>query len=340
MKTYSVFHAIDGAKIEAVGGLLNRWGSAPTDRATVPHPCVLNNNSHVSIIAATNGPSTRSWVPMVKDTQAETVKTWTMDQFPNRGWDNNIILPLYASYDPAVIPQVASVTSFTLINTDTQQPVAGFDPISEGAEIDFTRIGTTHLSIRANTFPQQVGSVVFDYDGKTSYFTDSAFPYALAGNGAEDNAYLSWTPTLGEHTLTATPYAGVDAASGVADIGATLHFTVTNSVQNLAVGKPVTATSAQAAHPAALAVDDDAATRWVAQSWPVWLEVDLGKVYLIEKTQLLTHQSRSYKYKIEVSTDGTTYQQLNKTTATTGEGVHRQFCSAGCPLRAGETDGG
>jgi hypothetical protein len=45
--------------------------------------------------------------------------------------------------------------------------------------------------------------------------------------------YLAWTPAVGSHTLTATPYANADA-SGAAGTPKTLSFNVTNKRK----GKP------------------------------------------------------------------------------------------------------
>ncbi len=322
-KGVTAFKAFNNAKLEVLGGAFNQYGTGwPTTEYVI-----VNENAQVSIVACSNGGGGRFYENIVKDTQGTATKTLVRTDFPERiGLPRNFIVPLYVSHKGSY----TSITGFTLINTETQAPIAGFDPIPDNAVLDFTKLDTTKLSIRANTFPQQVDRVVFDYDGTTSYSTDNAFPYALAGNDHETNAYLSWTPALGEHVLTATPYAGSDATS-LAGTGSSLRFSVTNSVQNLAVGKPVTATSAQAAYPAELAVDDDVTTRWTAGTWPVWLEVDLGQVYLVEKTQLFTHANRSYRYKIEVSTDGTTYQHLNKTTLSEEAGL---FTDSFAPLAA------
>ncbi len=449
-KVYSVFSATDGGKLEVLGGLLNRWGSAPADRATVSHPAIVNNNSHVSIIAASNGPSDRSWIPMVKDTLAGSpAKTWTMSHFPNRGWSNNIVIPLYASYDPAVIPQVPpvslpdvvvtnvswtpanpvtgtgvtfkatiknqgtgatpagtilgvrfsvdgvtknvsdtyttslaagdsvtltansgpsgtaswtategnhtveafvddinrfpesddtnnklsapltvqslSVTSFTLFNADTDQPVSGFDPIPANATIDYTKLGTTHLSIRANPSPT-VGSIKFGYDTNAAYRIENEAPYTIAGDGKTASGspdYFAWTPALGTHTLTATPYAG-ENATGTAGTAQSISFTVTNNGTNLAVGKPVTFSSQEVGNAAAKAVDNDLTTRWSSNGpgYPQTLRVDLGKSYSLNRIELAPYQNRAYRYQVEVSTDGTTYTQVvNRTSNTTGGSV-------------------
>ncbi|SDJ01414.1 Pectate lyase superfamily protein [Pedobacter sp. ok626] len=92
-KTFSVMKVRDGAKMEVLGGLLNRYG---TD--VDPDPVgILNDNSDISVIAATNGPD-RYWNPMIKDIQGSVTKTWLMNEFPSRGFGTNIVIPLYVSY--------------------------------------------------------------------------------------------------------------------------------------------------------------------------------------------------------------------------------------------------
>jgi hypothetical protein len=68
-----------------------------------------------------------------------------------------------------------------------------------------------------------VGSVRFGYDGNANYRTESSAPYALAGDTGGD--YNVWTPTLGTHSLTATPYSG-SGATGTAGTPLTVAFTV------------------------------------------------------------------------------------------------------------------
>lgn len=99
----------------------------------------------------------------------------------------------------------------------------GFDSIPEGATINLNTIPTLNLNIRANTLPSIVESVRFDLDGVVNYHTESGAPYALAGDSSGD--YAPWTPGLGSHTLTATPFEGA-GASGQAGQPLTLDFTV------------------------------------------------------------------------------------------------------------------
>jgi hypothetical protein len=126
---------------------------------------------------------------------------------------------------PPPPPPNQSVASFSLINADTDQPIAGFDPIASGANINLATLPTQNLNIRANTSPSSVGSVRFGYDGNANYQTDNTAPYALGGDTGGN--YAAWTPTVATHTLTATPYAAADAG-GTAGTAKTLTFKVTN----------------------------------------------------------------------------------------------------------------
>jgi hypothetical protein len=122
-------------------------------------------------------------------------------------------------------PTVAAVTSFTLINADTDAPIAQFDPLT-AATLDLATLPTRRLSIRANTSPSVVGSVVFDLNSSKPYQTESALPYAIAGD--DDGDYNPWTPAPGTYVLTGTPYSE-PAGGGTAGTALTVTFTVTDS---------------------------------------------------------------------------------------------------------------
>lgn len=111
-----------------------------------------------------------------------------------------------------------AVTSFTLINADTDQPISGFDPLLDGAVLNLATLQTANLNIRANTNPATVGSVRFGLDGNASYSTENDAPYALTGDSSGSGDYNAWTPALGSHTLTATSYSesGAHGAAGAA----------------------------------------------------------------------------------------------------------------------------
>jgi hypothetical protein len=116
-----------------------------------------------------------------------------------------------------------SVASFTLINANTDAPVPGYESVPNGAVLDLSNLGTSSLSLRANTSPSTVGSVRFGLDGNASYRTENAAPYSLTGDTNGD--YAPWSLGLGSHTVTATPYSS-SGAGGSAGTPLTVTFTI------------------------------------------------------------------------------------------------------------------
>ncbi len=156
-----------------------------------------------------------------------------------RVWVAISVAALIAAMAPgrlAVAQTTQSVTNFTLINADTDLPVAGFNPIPSGATINLTLLPTSNLNIRANTTPSTVGSVRFGLDAAANFSTDNAVPYALAG-GSGGN-YAPWTPTLGSHTVTGTPFTRTNAR-GTAGKASSVTFLVTSTDSQPPVGAVV-----------------------------------------------------------------------------------------------------
>jgi hypothetical protein len=116
------------------------------------------------------------------------------------------------------------VISFTLINADTDQPIATFDPLNDGATLNLATLPTRNLNIRANTSPAIVGSVRFGWNTNSNYRTQNDAPYALGGDN--NGNYSAWRPSrLGTQALTATPYTRSDAR-GTAGTALTITFSV------------------------------------------------------------------------------------------------------------------
>ena len=91
----------------------------------------------------------------------------------------------------------------------------------------------------------------------------------------------------------------------------TLDLTLagSSSPTNLALGKPATALSQSSAQQsAAMAFDGDPTTRWSASQDPNnWIQVDLGATYAIKEVDLFWEASYAKAYKIQVSTNGTSW---------------------------------
>jgi hypothetical protein len=112
------------------------------------------------------------------------------------------------------------VTTLRLMNADTDQPLM---TLTNGMTITLSSFPTRNLNVRAETLPSVTGSVRFALDGNSNYRTETIAPYALAGDLAGD--YYAWRPSVGSHTLKATPYTGAEA-SGTAGTALTVSFTV------------------------------------------------------------------------------------------------------------------
>ncbi len=119
----------------------------------------------------------------------------------------------------------AAVVSFSLINADKDQPIAGFDPLTNGATLNLALLPTRNLNIRANT-SGTVASVRFGFDNNPNYRTDDVSPYSLAGDSGGD--YFAWTPAIGNHTVIATPYR-MTRARGPAGSPLSISFAVIDS---------------------------------------------------------------------------------------------------------------
>jgi len=118
-------------------------------------------------------------------------------------------------------PPVGNVASLTLINAETNQPIAGFDPIRNHAEIHLDKLPTRKLNVRADVAGENVARVRFGLDGNGNYRTEGAAPFALAGDTNGDYNAIALEP--GTHTISATPYPQPNATGRP---GRTLTVTV------------------------------------------------------------------------------------------------------------------
>jgi type 1 glutamine amidotransferase len=89
---------------------------------------------------------------------------------------------------------------------------------------------------------------------------------------------------------------------------------------NLALNKPVTASSVEsAAYPASAAVDSSATTRWSsAFSDPQWIRVDLGATATISRVRMVWEAAYGSAYQIQTSGDGNTWTTVRSVTGGNG----------------------
>lgn len=172
----------------------------------------------------------------------------------------------YIQIGEAVQPN--TVTQFILVDADSDTDIG---PLNDGDTLSMSLLPTANLNVRAETFPSTVGSVRFALDGNANFKTESVAPYALAGDEGGD--YNPWTPALGAHILTATPFTEA-AAAGSAGTALTVNFTVEATDPGLPVvdagGDEVVTLPASSVVLTGTATDEGAvmATVWTQQSGP------------------------------------------------------------------------
>jgi PKD repeat protein len=125
----------------------------------------------------------------------------------------------------AGLAQASSVERLVLINADTNLPVPGYEILVDGMTLNLATL-PRYLNIEARTNPGRVGSVLFGLDGNPKFRIESAWPYALAGDSG--GRYNRWTPTLGNHTVSATPFSSA-GAKGTQGATLVIRFAVVKS---------------------------------------------------------------------------------------------------------------
>lgn len=125
---------------------------------------------------------------------------------------------------------VPAVHDFTLIDASTDQPVAGYDPIPEGAILNLKKLPRS-MNIKANT-SGPVESVRFSFAGDNNFRTENVAPYALFGDTNGD--YLEGRLRLGPQKIIAFPFTE-DHALGESGNRARLSFTVVRDQTGMAV---------------------------------------------------------------------------------------------------------
>lgn len=111
-----------------------------------------------------------------------------------------------------------SKVTFSLYNAKTGKPVAGFNPIAEGAVINLAKVGKD-LSIVMHVHGiEHIGSVKLGYNKSRNYQLEEVAPYAIKLDysvESDDNKYESWAPVLGDNQVAATVYAEARAKGTV-----------------------------------------------------------------------------------------------------------------------------
>ena len=117
------------------------------------------------------------------------------------------------------------MSSLTLVDADTFQPISQYNPIANGATINLATLPSQNLTIQANTSPATIGSVAFDLVNSGYLNTVNTAPYDLCGSAPCSNL------DVGLHSLTTTPYMGPNASGG-AGTSMSISFSVIDPTPN------------------------------------------------------------------------------------------------------------
>uniref|UniRef100_UPI000A4448D1 Ig-like domain-containing protein n=1 Tax=Hymenobacter terrenus TaxID=1629124 RepID=UPI000A4448D1 len=118
--------------------------------------------------------------------------------------------------------------------------------------------------------------------------TDTSAPFSFTLNNAPNGSYIL--------RAKATDNEGFETYSPRVIVNVTV-----NAV-NLVLGKPVTRSNQQTGNEAYKAVDGNVSTRWASLGYPQWMEVDLGAVKDMNRTEIVCYGDRAYRFKVETKT--------------------------------------
>ncbi|MEL6250881.1 MAG: hypothetical protein AAFR87_02620, partial [Bacteroidota bacterium] len=99
----------------------------------------------------------------------------------------------FSTPEPVPLPDT-SQASFSLINAISDQPFAGFDPISDGASIDLLNLHTPIINFRYNASPDaDEVKIGISRGGQTIERIDKDLPFSLFGDYMGNYRYPSWS---------------------------------------------------------------------------------------------------------------------------------------------------
>lgn len=162
--------------------------------------------------------------------------------------------------------------------------------------------------------------------------TGSPFSYQIAATNSPTSYAATGLPsglTINSSTglITGTgPVATAAVTVSATNSGGTGTASLTIQVDsNVALGKTATASSFQAGNEVAKGNDGNATTRWAAAdgAYPQWWKVNLGTTMQLSRMDIdwFSPATRSYRYKIEVSTDDLNYMTVKDNTSNTVNGA-------------------
>jgi hypothetical protein len=202
----------------------------------------------------------------------------------------------------------ATTTSTPAVNITVnanQAPTVSITSPSTGATYD--EPASVTINATASDVDGSIAQVQF-YQGSTSLGVDTSSPFSYTWTSVAEGSYAL--------TAVATDDDGASTASTPA-----INITVNSATptSNLALSRPVTASSSESGLPASNAVDGSAGTRWSSDgNGTQWIYVELAATYSINHVILNWEYARSTVYDIEVSTDASNWTSVYSTSSGDG----------------------
>lgn len=231
-------------------------------------------------------------------------------------------------------------------NADKEAIFAGnkFTPTSHGAYTITAMVagaGSSAAEIFVNEVERPV-AVTFDSDSYTAIAGHATvIPYTVMNQFLAP--YTGEADNLRTRVLNENGYPTDDAQFDVATavftsnvrgsytiefegLGSCKVNVINMSELNLALNKRATASSTLGGNKAALAVDGNSGTRWESEwSQPHHITVDLGKEYNVERVVIAWEGAYAKSYRLQSSTDGTTWNDFYVEPASKGKNEEITF---------------
>ncbi len=246
------------------------------------------------------------------------------------------LLPMWEMSTDALIGRY--LKSIPLRQERTWGPDNGFDSqeFSNRTAATETRVGKLIHTVTINAAGlRDAGKDVFDRE--LTITLSSAMPgvdirYTLDGSKpiADSKKY---TVPFTLRTSGRVSAAAFDDKVRQIGYGSSAAYTWSRYEKNLTTGKPVTASQTESTYIPENAVDGSVLldTAWWSGPAPQWLQIDLEKVYRLNRVAVFPFWDgqRYYQYTVELSTDGTNWTQVvdmsSNTTPAKPEGVESTF---------------
>jgi hypothetical protein len=155
-----------------------------------------------------------------------------------------------------------------------------------------------------------------------------------SGGKVWQSTYL-WLPIIfnSDTSLSMNNYSSItiDVAAGTINGGTSGGTPTPTPGSNLALGKTASADSSQSGNAASAGNDGSTTTRWCANDGNLnhWWKVDLGSSYSLKSTEVDWEMTKVYKYKIEVSSDNSTWTMaVNQTNNTASVSISKDTFAA------------